>query len=157
MTRIVETLAERLDRHSEPYVEGRCRLWLGACTRLGYGNVSWKGRMISVHRAAWECERGPIPEGMDVLHSCDTPACRNIHHLFLGDHQANMDDKVAKGRQSCLKGAENPAAKLTEAQVREIRRAPSTTSHRTLAAIYGVHDTMIGKVRAWKSWRHLAD
>lgn len=92
------TLAEHLDQRSQPYVEGRCQLWLGALGDHGYGVLKWKGRMWRVHRAAWTVGRGPIPPGLDVLHTCDTPPCRNIDHLFLGTHAANMADKAAKGR-----------------------------------------------------------
>jgi hypothetical protein len=48
----------------------------------------------------WEETRGPIPDGLHVLHRCDIPACVNIDHLFLGTHSDNMQDIVAKGRHT---------------------------------------------------------
>jgi hypothetical protein len=50
------------------------------------------------HRVQWEKFFGPIPEGMHVLHTCDTPGCINIEHLFLGTNADNMRDMAAKGR-----------------------------------------------------------
>jgi len=35
---------------------------------------------------------------MSVLHSCDTPACWNPDHLFLGTQADNVHDCIQKGR-----------------------------------------------------------
>lgn len=50
------------------------------------------------HRLAWVQAYGPIPDGLSVLHTCDTRACVNPEHLFLGTHKDNTLDMVAKGR-----------------------------------------------------------
>jgi len=51
-----------------------------------------------VHRLAWEIRYGEIPDGIDVLHSCDVKNCINPLHLFLGDDQSNASDKAKKWR-----------------------------------------------------------
>ena len=78
-----------------------CWFWTGATVKDGYGTIRVGGRQAiarGAHRVSWELHNGPIPSGQLVLHTCDTPACVNPNHLFLGTHQDNADDKIAKGR-----------------------------------------------------------
>lgn len=52
------------------------------------------------HRAAWELAHGrPVPDGMDVCHSCDVRHCVNPAHLFIGTAKDNIQDSIRKGRQ----------------------------------------------------------
>lgn len=79
-----------------------CWLWRGAKERStpgrDYGLVVIDGVRLRAHRAAWLMERGEIPEGLGVLHRCDTPACVRIDHLYLGTQKQNVADAVARGR-----------------------------------------------------------
>lgn len=77
-----------------------CWLWVGALDRWLYGQFKPVSRSspLRAHRVAWELLRGPIPDGMSVLHSCDNPRCCNPEHLRLGTHADNMDDKRKRGR-----------------------------------------------------------
>lgn len=76
-----------------------CWLWTGGIDRKGYGMSSRKlyGE-ASAHRLLWSIHRGPIPDGLNVLHRCDTPPCVNPDHLFLGTHKDNATDRDRKGR-----------------------------------------------------------
>lgn len=76
-----------------------CWLWTGA-TSVGYGMFKHTGvgATMSTHRLAYESLVGPIPAGQSVLHRCDTPACVNPSHLFLGSQADNMRDCAEKGR-----------------------------------------------------------
>jgi hypothetical protein len=129
-----------------------CLLWTGGFNAKGYGmtNVFRDGRWraTSTHRRAWELVNGPIPKGMCVCHKCDTPACCNVDHLFLGTNRDNMADMRAKCRQT--KGSQKAISKLTEAQVLAIRA--DTRTHRTIAKDYGVSSPTITCIKTRKAW-----
>jgi hypothetical protein len=82
----------RLDR------SGPCWLWTGTTNGVGYGQIRIDGKRWTTHRLAWTLAYGPIPEGMCVLHRCDTRACCNPEHLFLGTVADNNRDMGKKGR-----------------------------------------------------------
>jgi len=87
-------------RHHVAVQPNGCWLWMGPqFSRTGYGRI-WDGRKNwKAHRLVWTLTKGPIPEGVDVLHHCDTPLCVNYEKcLFLGTDKDNHQDKAAKGR-----------------------------------------------------------
>lgn len=82
-----------------------CWLWTGHCNPKGYGVISIGERFYAkrrqlVHRVAWRIWRGDIPDGLFVLHECDTPACFNPLHLWLGTKADNNADCMCKGRRA---------------------------------------------------------
>jgi hypothetical protein len=58
-----------------------CWLWLGKVDRNGYGLVKIDGVMFTAHRAAWELERGPFPEGLESDHLCRVRNCVRPDHI----------------------------------------------------------------------------
>jgi HNH endonuclease len=142
-----------------------CWSWTGEKNRLGYGRffievqVDAQGRRFNIrnmaHRFAWQLTYGTITDELRVLHHCDNPSCVRPDHLFLGTHQDNSNDMIAKERQ--LKGAQHGRAKLTEADVLTIRAryAAGGISHRALARQYGVGGTTIMHILHRENWRHL--
>ena len=78
--------------------ESGCWLWNANKNNKGYGMFHVIGNKKLAHRISWQLRYGEIPEGMHVLHLCNTPACVKPTHLFLGTHQENMQDKLNHGR-----------------------------------------------------------
>jgi hypothetical protein len=134
------------------------------------------GRLNLAHRYAYELLKGSIPEGLLVCHHCDVRSCVRPDHLFLGSHQDNTDDKMAKGRHGFGplshpvgaawqeryanrrqgKGEQLWNSKLTTDQVREIRqRRARGETLKALGLEYGVALSLIGRIAQRKAWRHI--
>ena len=77
-----------------------CLEWTGRKTAKGYGQVVISRRDARAHRIAFTLAKGPIPEGMMVLHSCDNPPCCNPAHLRIGTAADNWADVIARNRRS---------------------------------------------------------
>lgn len=139
-----------------------CWPWIGRKDKSGYGRFDRKGPNVYAHRIAYRLTYGPVPDGMDVLHTCDHRDCCNPLHYFLGTHQDNMNDCKAKRRTTW--GERSAKAVLTEAEAREILRVyrrvrggrkGGWSNARELAAKYGVKPSTITAVVAGRSWAHL--
>lgn len=137
-----------------PQNERGCRLWIGTPHPRGYGTVTLNHTRYLAHRLAWILENGPIPGDLRVLHECDVRRCCEPTHLFLGTNADNTADMVAKGRSAL--GERNGCAKLTQAQVDEIRlryrgRGRGETQV-ALAAAFGVSYSLISMIVHHKRW-----
>ena len=141
-------LVEKLGCSYIPEPNSGCWLWTGAVNRKGYGVVALRPEFWSAHRLSYRTFVGDIPPGVQVLHRCDTPACVNPAHLFLGTNAENTADKMAKGRHraSNANGWVRPGDKLSDKAVIEIFMSEEPSI--VLAARYGVHRRLITQVRA---------
>jgi len=138
-----------------------CWLWTASTAGTfggGYGQFWYNGRNHFAHRFSWIIKNGLIPEGLQVHHNCpggDNPLCVNPDHLWLGTQQDNMDDKVSKGRQSCLKGEKHCNAMLTELDILEIRDMYDNQKivQSSIADIFGVSHTHISRIVRREQWK----
>lgn len=101
---LTERDRERFEKYVYPDPNSGCFIWAGSCKSGGYGYTwllrrpSTLNKKILAHRLAWLLDGRVIPEGLCVLHKCDTPSCVNPGHLFLGTQADNMRDMAKKGR-----------------------------------------------------------
>ena len=136
-------------------VPSGCWEWQEGKSRRGYGVVHVPGvGTRRAHRYSFEISRGPIPDGLFVLHHCDNPPCINPDHLFLGTHADNATDKTLKGRQP--QGESHGRARLTENDVRAIRAKYGKATGKELAAEYGMSLRQIMNIVSRKQWKNVS-
>ena len=142
----------RVDKVSD---SSGCWLWMGTCNEFGYGRVFYNGKSQKAHRVSYVLSGKTIPEGLGLLHSgnCKGKAnCVNPSHLTPGTAKDNRNDMIRDG--TIPRGEKNPQAKLTAAQVLEIRAIMDKTRGE-IAEIYNVAKPTIGKIINRKIWTHI--
>ena len=145
------SVKEKLDYYSIPEPNSGCWLWIGGATTVGYGKIFANGFVRLSHRVSYEEYKGAIPEGMLVLHKCDTPACINPEHLFLGTNKENMQDASRKGRTSF--GEKNGSSKITEKDAILILNSAQSVS--ILSRKYNITETSIRNIKNGDKWSYL--
>lgn len=148
------SVEQRLQQRIAYEPNSGCWLWMGRMDRNGYGVMINRGRLLWAHRAAWQVWRGEIPDGMRICHRCDTPACINPDHHFLGTQRDNIRDASRKGRMAC--GERQGNAKLKSADVIAIRElAAQGVYQRKIAAQFGITQPAVSEIVSRRKWRHL--
>lgn len=144
--------------HPEP--NSGCWIWSGAThrKRWGYGLIrGYKSRPNwYAHRLSYRIHHGPIPDGADVMHSCDNRLCVNPDHLSVGSRAQNMRD--AQTRNRTTKGTRNSNSKLYNARIVQIRKRYSANPNltfRELGRMYGVSADTVWKIVRGKRWAHV--
>ena len=151
--------------------ENDCWEWKAARMPRGYGVITVDKQRWLAHRLAYTWERGPIPDGLFVLHQCDNPSCVNPAHLEIGTqtdnmqqaamrnrlHQPSFEERSASAARMRRQKAEHPewvmrgethaTAKLSDLQVAEIRRRRALgEKQRRLAEEFGVSESLISQL-----------
>jgi hypothetical protein len=151
-----EPLWERIWRRVD-YGGRGCWPWTGAKDQDGYGSFQFAGQHCRATREIWRLIHGVYPTLAG--HHCDSPSCRRPSHLYDATPQSNMDDMHRRGRArpvwSGVYGERSGAAKLTEDQVRAIRRryAAGDVTQTALAREYGIRQATVSAIvlnRVWK-------
>lgn len=150
---------------------GECWVWTAYRLPSGYGQISIKKKLYLASRVSYAIAHGVLPDHLHVCHHCDNPPCVRPDHLWLGTDKDNHQDMIRKGRDlvgernpmygkrrtwDCnpAYGERHPGAKLTWETVDAIRslyRAGGITQT-DLGKIYGVGQTLIGKVVRNEGW-----
>lgn len=123
----------------------------------GYGSIMWNKVRMNAHRAAllhYEGRSKP-PKGKNIAcHEpiiCHNRKCINPRHLRWDSHRANMRDRIVDGTSP--RGGRNYSNKLTEDQVREIRRRLGNREKAsTLAKEYGLNQATVSNIKTGKTW-----
>lgn len=133
-----------------------CLIWPFSRTRQGYSQIVPQEGVEdhSAHRVMCRLKHGdpPTPEHF-AAHDCGNGhlGCVHPEHLYWATPQQNTMDRYRHG--TMLFGAEAPAAKLTTAQVREIRSLKGIEKQRDIAARMGVSKSLVGAIQRGEVWR----
>lgn len=76
----------------------------------GRAQIKVNGKLVYVHRFAWELAHGPVPVGLEVLHHCDGTLCCQTRptigypngHLFLGTRPDRRSRAVTERLEAWL-------------------------------------------------------
>lgn len=145
-----------------------CWIWQSQRTAR-YPRITHEGKGRGVHVASWMIHRGPVPSGLKVCHECDVPRCVNPAHLFLGTQSDNLKDMGRKRRHGAQRnpkawaarigtanskpGERNPAAKMTQADVDELRRLRGEGwSYSRLMKRFKIGKTQVARIVRGQSW-----
>lgn len=152
---VVAAAYERMIARAE--ADGECLIGAGARNGNGYLIVRVGKSLMLGHRLAFLHRHGWLPAV--VRHDCDRPDCLAERCHLPGTQADNVADMIAKGRMRVvrLRGEQSPKAKLTESQVRQIRRLSARgRTGAELARRFGVSESCTSNIIAGRSWQHVA-
>lgn len=153
----VEEVLRRIYAKVRQCPDTGCFLWEGGLRR-GYGRIRVAGVDDSVHRILYSLFKGGIPKSLLLCHTCDTRNCVNIEHLFVGTHQDNMRDMMAKGRHHRPRGVLNPRAKLSDQVILDIRELSSFGwGNQKISRLFGISASHYRKIIAGAIWSHVTE
>lgn len=127
-------------------------------THKGYLRVGLlqgdRQRHFMVHHLVLLAWVGPRPEGMDAAHNDGNKLNNDVANLRYDTRKGNLSDRAIHG--TLLNGSRSRLAKLTEADVIEIRQLRA--GGMTLQAIgdrFGTDFSNIGHIVSRKTWKHI--
>lgn len=139
-----------------PYRGGACLPWPYARNSNGYPMLNVDGRDRLLARVLCEAVNGPPPTPEhEAAHSCGNghAGCLARGHLSWKTPAGNASDRIVHGTETV--GGRHGLAKLTEADVNEIRRLKGRLPQRAIAARFGIHQAQVYRILSGKSWAYL--
>jgi hypothetical protein len=122
----------------------------------GYRSVNIDGKTRKVHQLVLEAFVGPRPPGMECRHLNDVKSDNRLENLAWGSHKKNGEDMARLGRSA--RGERHPKARLTEDDIRAIRRRRANGERVcVLARDFGINSAGICRIVSRFTWRHVAE
>lgn len=120
--------------------------------------IAGKKTTAAAHRVVWVYFNGPIPDGMTINHLNGSKQDNRPANLALAtmSEQRLHAVEVLNVDRNRPKGSLNPKAKLTEAQVLEIRRLRAAGAMaKTIAKEFKIDHRVVSAICLRKTWRHI--
>lgn len=135
-----------------------CWLWVGSEHSDYHYGIFWINQQpFRAHVYSWYLTHGNIPPNKDVLHKCNVRLCVNPEHLYIGTALDNARDRTRAGVITGNQGEARYNHKLTELQVKQIRRLyTSGITQEDIAKQYNVSRPLISMVCSHRIWRSVA-
>lgn len=141
-----------LNKVAIPEDSDACWEWQGNKHRQGYGFFKVGGKAgvnMLAHRVSYALfHEASITSDIKLLHSCDNPGCVHPLHLTQGTQRDNVRDMVSKGRHV-------GTSKLSDDQVREIRRDPRPAQ--TIERDMGLATGTVSRIKNRKRYARVVD
>ena len=120
-------------------------------------NVNKVQKTKKVHHLVAEAFIGPRPDGLLCLHRDDDRTNNTPANLYWGDSRQNQADCTRNGTRPSRQGVLNTQARLSVADVQEIKRLLAAGwSQPQIAKRFGVTSPMICRINTGKAWAHVA-
>lgn len=162
-----DAISRAVEKRIEIDPNSGCWLWTGALIN-GYAGITIDGRQVRVSRLLLGLHERPEEHPkLLACHRCDTPACVNLAHLFVGTHADNNQDMARKGRhwaqvhpertrisefKAHAWGEAHPSTKMSNATVLLIwRRLGERIPLTEIAAEFGITRTHVTLIRDRKT------
>ena len=151
----VESIQDKLNKFIVKPSFTQCWIWFGQRDKYGYGVFNTKDGHFFVHRLMYQLAKGDLSDDLILRHKCDNSTCCNPDHLEQGTQADNVQDAIRRGRKA--RGERSNIAKLTEAQVREIkdRYKPYRGVYSQMGREYNVDPETIRHIISGKNWKHV--
>lgn len=136
------------------YADNNCLIWPFSRNSDGRAQIRTNRKKKLVSRIMCEHRHGPPPTPKhEAAHNCGNGhlGCVNGGHIRWATSKENQSDRLTHGTHN--RGGRNGKAKLTEADVIEIRA--SIIPQKDIAMTFGVDPSTISHIISRKSWEWL--
>ena len=138
------------------YKGSDCLIWpFARNSKNGYPIGYVKGKVVLVSRHICKLAHGePLPQQV-ARHTCGNGnlGCINPNHLQWGTKKEDVQDAIRD--ETFPHGETNGLSKLTESNVRKIRRLKGKLYQRIVAEMFGVSRRQIGRIQDRTDWAWL--
>jgi HNH endonuclease len=123
----------------------------------GYPRVKHQAKLWRLNRLIFTYVNGKIPEGNVIGHKCNNKGCINPLHLYLTTAAENSTQAKLDGLYKS--GIESGKAKLSEEEVKELRRLyyEEAVSQDKLAAKYKLSQSTVSAIVRNETYKQVKD